>query len=136
MILQILKYIAGFATILTGLVSLVWPTKVFGFTGLTADDGRGITEIRTVLGAVFIGLGAAVLLINDINAYQTLGFMYLAMAGVRGVFMFVDDSVVSSNVISFFVEVFFGIIQAYVFFLLAVVFTSGALVSHHAEEHH
>jgi F-type H+-transporting ATPase subunit a len=33
-------------------------------------------------------------------------------------------------------EVFFGIIQAYVFFLLAVVFTSGALVSHHAEEHH
>ena len=33
-------------------------------------------------------------------------------------------------------EVFFGIIQAYVFFLLAVVFTSGALISHHAEEHH
>ena len=35
-------------------------------------------------------------------------------------------------------EVFFGIIQAYVFFLLAVVFTSGALVSHHGdhgEEH-
>ncbi|MBN1665727.1 MAG: F0F1 ATP synthase subunit A [Anaerolineales bacterium] len=36
-------------------------------------------------------------------------------------------------------EIFFGIIQAYVFFLLAVVFISGALVSHHgdhAEEHH
>ncbi len=36
-------------------------------------------------------------------------------------------------------EVFFGIIQAYVFFLLSVVFISGALVSHHgdhAEEHH
>jgi len=30
-------------------------------------------------------------------------------------------------------EVFFGIIQAYVFFLLAVVFISGALVSHHGE---
>jgi F-type H+-transporting ATPase subunit a len=33
-------------------------------------------------------------------------------------------------------EVFFGAIQAYVFFLLATVFISGATVSHHAEEHH
>ncbi|MFC1997541.1 F0F1 ATP synthase subunit A [Chloroflexota bacterium] len=36
-------------------------------------------------------------------------------------------------------EVFFGVIQAYVFFLLAVVFITGALVSHHgdhAEENH
>jgi F-type H+-transporting ATPase subunit a len=36
-------------------------------------------------------------------------------------------------------ELFFGTIQAYVFFLLAVVFISGALVSHHgdhADEHH
>jgi len=36
-------------------------------------------------------------------------------------------------------EFFFGTIQAYVFFLLATVFISGALVSHHgdhAEEHH
>jgi F-type H+-transporting ATPase subunit a len=36
-------------------------------------------------------------------------------------------------------EIFFGTIQAYVFFLLAVVFISGALVSHHddhSEEHH
>jgi F-type H+-transporting ATPase subunit a len=33
-------------------------------------------------------------------------------------------------------EVFFGIIQAYVFFLLSTVFISGAMVSHHAEEQH
>jgi F-type H+-transporting ATPase subunit a len=34
-------------------------------------------------------------------------------------------------------EVFFGIIQAYVFFLLATMFTSGATVSHHGgDEHH
>jgi len=31
-------------------------------------------------------------------------------------------------------EIFFGIIQAYVFFLLSTVFISGAMVSHHAEE--
>jgi F-type H+-transporting ATPase subunit a len=36
-------------------------------------------------------------------------------------------------------EVFFGIIQSYIFFLLAVVFISSALISHHgdhADEHH
>ena len=32
-------------------------------------------------------------------------------------------------------EVFFGIIQAYVFFLLTVAFISGALVSHHGDDH-
>jgi F-type H+-transporting ATPase subunit a len=32
-------------------------------------------------------------------------------------------------------EVFFGAIQAYVFFLLATVFISGATIGHHAEEH-
>jgi F-type H+-transporting ATPase subunit a len=31
-------------------------------------------------------------------------------------------------------EIFFGIIQAYVFFLLSTVFISGAMVSHHADE--
>lgn len=33
-------------------------------------------------------------------------------------------------------EVFFGIIQAYVFYLLATMFISMALVSHHGDEHH
>ncbi len=33
-------------------------------------------------------------------------------------------------------EVFFGTIQAYVFFLLATVFISGATAGHHGEEQH
>jgi F-type H+-transporting ATPase subunit a len=33
-------------------------------------------------------------------------------------------------------ELFFGVIQAYVFFLLATVFISGATVGHHGEEQH
>jgi F0F1-type ATP synthase membrane subunit a len=32
-------------------------------------------------------------------------------------------------------EIFFGIIQAYVFFLLATMFMSMALVSHHGDDH-
>ncbi len=108
--LEILKIIAAAATILTGAVSLFWPLKVLSFTGLDVNGGRGITEVRTILGALFIGLGAAVLYFNSQETYQVLGITYLVMAVVRGVTMFLDDSVVSSNVISFFSELVLGVI--------------------------
>ena len=110
MILQIIKIIGGAATIITGLVSLFWPLKVPGFTGLDPVGGRGITEIRTILGALFVGLGAAVLYYRSPEAYMILGITYLVMALVRGISIFVDQSPVSSNIISFVVELVFGII--------------------------
>jgi hypothetical protein len=108
MFLNILKIIAGIATILTGVVSLFWPLKVPGFTGLDPNGGRGITEIRTILGALFVGLGAAVLYYRTPEAYMILGITYLAMAVVRGISIFVDKSPESSNIISFVVELVFG----------------------------
>lgn len=110
MFLQILKYIASAATILTGMVSLFWPLKVLGFTGLDVSGGRGVTEIRTILGALFVGLGAAALYFNTPETYQVLGITYLVMAIARGISMFVDDSVIRSNVISVVAELAFGII--------------------------
>ena len=110
MLMQILKIIAGIATILTGIVSLFWPLKVPGFTGLEPNGGRGISEIRTILGALFIGLGAAVLYYNSTEAYAILGITYLAMALVRGISIILDKSAVSSNIISFVVELIFGLI--------------------------
>jgi hypothetical protein len=110
MLLQIMKYVAGIATILTGAISLFWPLNILGFTGLDVNGGRGITEIRSILGALFVGLGAAVLYFNTPETYKVLGITYLVMAVARGISMFVDNSVVSSNVISFVVEVVFGII--------------------------
>lgn len=59
-----LQLIAVIATIITGLVSLIFPHKVQGFTGLIAPGGRGTTEIRSILGGVFIGLGIAVLVLK------------------------------------------------------------------------
>lgn len=110
MFLQILKIIGGIATIITGVVSLFWPLKVPGFTGLEPVGGRGITEIRTILGALFVGLGAAVLYYRSPEAYMILGITYLAMALVRGISIVVDKSAISSNVISFVVELIFGIL--------------------------
>lgn len=110
MLIKILQIIAGVATVVTGIVSLFWPRSVRGFTGLSPDGGRGITEIRSILGAFFVGLGGAVLVLNDPEAYLMLGITYLVVALVRTVSMFVDKSVVRSNVISAVAEIVLGVI--------------------------
>jgi len=108
--MQILQIIAALATIATGLVSLIWPRSVQGFTGLDVSGSRGITEIRAVLGGFFVALGAAPLILDAQAAYQMLGIAYLVVAFTRAVSMFVDKSVVQSNIISLVVEVIFGVI--------------------------
>lgn len=110
MFIKIIQIIAVIATILTGLVSLVNPRGVEGFTGLTAPGARGITEIRSILGGVFIGLGIAVFLLGTRETYQMLGVTYLAIGVVRLVSIFLDKSSVQSNWISLIVEIIFGII--------------------------
>ncbi len=110
MVMQIIKMIGGAATVLTGIVSLFWPLNVQGFTGLEVTSGRGITEIRTILGALFIGLGGAVIFFNSREAYLILGITYLVMALVRGISILVDKSPDSSNLISLGVELVFGIL--------------------------
>jgi hypothetical protein len=110
MILTVLKIIAALGTIATGLVSLIRPTAVTGFTGLSVTGPRGITEIRSILGALFVALGATPLLLNVPATYQMLGITYLVIGFVRLVSMIVDKSVESSNVISLVAEVVFGVI--------------------------
>jgi hypothetical protein len=109
-ILKALQLIAVLLTIVTGLVSLLAPRSVQGFTGLTAPGPRGITEIRAILGGLFIGLGVAVLVLGTREVYQALGIMYLAIAAVRLVSIFVDKSSVQSNWISVATEIVLGII--------------------------
>jgi hypothetical protein len=108
--LNILQVIAVIATIVTGLVSLIWPCRVQGFTGLSALGNRGITEIRSILGGVFIGLGIAVFLLNSPEAYKMLGITYAVIAAVRAVSLFIDRSFESSNIISLVAEIILAII--------------------------
>ena len=108
--MQVLKIIAALCTIATGVVSLVRPQSVTGFTGLKPTGPRGITEIRAVLGGLFIALGVAPLLLGGATAYRTLGIGYLGVAITRAGSMFADRSVERSNVISLVVEIVFGVV--------------------------
>jgi hypothetical protein len=109
-ILQILQILLAAGTIVTGIISLVWPRSVMGFTGLVVPGARGITEIRAVLGGGFIGLGAAPLILGTPVAYQMLGIAYLAIGLARIVGLVVDRSVEGSNLVSLGVEIVAGIV--------------------------
>ena len=108
--LEILQVTMAVGTIATGLISLIRPRAVQGFTGLSAPGPRGITEIRAVLGGGFIGLGLAPLILGVPAAYQTLGIVYLAIAVARIAGMTLDKSLERSNWISLAVEFVAGII--------------------------
>ena len=108
--LQILKIVVAIATVATGALALFAPRSVFGFTGLSAPGPRGITEIRAVLGGLFIGLGLAPFILGSPAAYKMLGIAYLAIFVVRLVSLFVDKSFEQSNYISLAVEIAFGLI--------------------------
>lgn len=108
--LKILQIISVIGTILTGLLSLIAPTKIEGFTGIHPVGGRGITEIRAIFGALFIGLGIAAFVLDKAVAYPMLGIMYLSIAVVRAISMLLDKSIDNSNVISLVIEIVIGII--------------------------
>jgi hypothetical protein len=109
-ILTILKIIAAIGTIATGVLALLRPRSIEGFTGIQASSPRAITEIRSIFGGLFIGLGAAALLLNDPAAYQMLGITYGAIAVTRIISIFLDRSPENSNIISAVVEVVFTVI--------------------------
>jgi hypothetical protein len=108
--LEILKIVMAVVTIATGLISLIRPRSVQGFTGLSAPGPRGITEIRAILGGGFIGLGLAPLILGAPEAYQMLGIAYLVIALARIAGIILDKSFESSNWISLAVEIVAGVI--------------------------
>jgi hypothetical protein len=108
--LEILQIVLAVGTIATGLVSLIRPRAVQGFTGLSAPGPRGITEIRAILGGAFIGLGVAPLILGTPAAYKMLGITYLVIAVARIAGIVLDRSFERSNWISLAVEVVAGII--------------------------
>lgn len=107
--LTILQIIAALATAATGLLAFFKPNAVYGFIGLNANGVRGVSEIRSIFGGLFIGLGLAPLFLGS-TAYLMLGIGYLAIALARTFSIFFDKSTDKSNLISLVTEIVLGII--------------------------
>jgi len=108
--LTILKYVAVAVTLVTGLISIFWPGSIQGFTGLVASSPRATSEIRAVMGGVFVGLAVAVVLFRTPEAFKMLGIAFAAIALVRGISIVVDHAAVQSNLISLASEIVLALI--------------------------
>lgn len=108
-IIQILQMVAAAATILTGALAFIKPSAAFGFTGLKAEGARGVSEIRSIFGGLFIALGSLPFFLGE-TAYLVLGISYLAIAVARLFSIIVDKSFDRSNWISLVIEVILGAI--------------------------
>lgn len=105
---MILKIFSALATAATGLLAFFKPSAAYGFIGLNADGPRGVSEIRSIFGGLFIGLGIAPLFLGD-AAYLMLGIGYLAIAVARAFSIVYDKSYAQSNLISLGIEIVLGI---------------------------
>jgi uncharacterized membrane protein len=106
---QVLKIIAALATAATGLLAFVKPASTYKFIGLNATGVRGVSEIRSIFGGLFIGLGITPLFLGT-PAYQMLGIGYLAIAAARTFSIVFDKSYAQSNLISLVTEIVLGVI--------------------------
>jgi hypothetical protein len=97
-------------TILLGIYSMLKPHSLLRFTGLTSPTGRGVTEVRAVMGALLIGMGAAVLATGGEPGYWILGVTYLSVAAARVLSIFVDKSGNRSNWLSVGFELIMGVL--------------------------
>lgn len=109
-VLLVLKYVCVAVTLATGAISIFWPAKIKGFTGLEASSPRATSEIRAVMGGVFIGLAAAVLVFRTPAVFQTLGIAFAAIALVRAISIVVDKAAVQSNIVSLISEIVLAVI--------------------------
>jgi hypothetical protein len=109
MILQYLQYLACILTVVAGAFALLAPEKAVSLTGLVPKGGRGLTEIRCVMGGLYIALGVTPFFLGSI-AFMMLGIGYLAIGLVRLVSIFIDKSGTQSNWMSLALELVLGVI--------------------------
>ena len=109
MILQYLQYLACILTIISGAFALFAPEKAVALSGLVPQGGRGRTEIRCVMGGLYIALGITPFLLGGVT-FMMLGIGFLAVGLVRLGSIFIDKSGTQSNWMSMALELILGVI--------------------------
>jgi hypothetical protein len=111
--LDILQYVAAFINVAFGLWTLVQPEVVARASSFSLLGERGVAEMRTAFGGYFIGMGVAIVLLNNPEASAAIGIAWLGAAAVRLVTLFIQDRTAITDT-SFFViwasEIFTGAI--------------------------
>ncbi len=143
---EIIPYFRGSATDINFPLALALATvvmvQVYGVWALGAGYFSKFLPVkRLVTGGIFGFIDFVVGILEIILEFaKILSFTFRLFGNIfAGVLLLsILGSLLPALIppILYLFEVFFGAIQAYVFFLLATVFISGATVSHHAEGQH
>jgi F-type H+-transporting ATPase subunit a len=138
---EVVPFLRGSATDLNFTFALafiaVFMTQVFGVWALGVGYFKKFFPIdQLISGGIFGGINFAVGLLEIILEFaKILSFGFRLFGNVfAGALLLSIIGVLTAVGLPaglYLFEIFFGIIQAYVFFLLATVFISGALESHH-----
>lgn len=102
--MKFLQLLVAALTVAYGIWAVLAPETVLSMIGLSASGNRGLTEARTALGALYIGLGGYCLWSRSLSAFGVLGAGFAAMAVVRLAFIFLEDSGTVSNWTSLAIE--------------------------------
>lgn len=80
---QIIKMLAVLFAAGFGVYSIWQPKIVAQAAGFDLPGNKGVAELRTSFGGLFVGLGIAPLILGSDVAYQMLGIAALVTLGVR-----------------------------------------------------
>jgi F-type H+-transporting ATPase subunit a len=143
---EVVPFLRGSATDLNFTFALaviaVVMTQVFGVMALGAPYFEKFFQFKQLIsGGIFGLINFAVGILEIILEFAKIlsfGFRLFGNIFAGALLLSIIGALIAVVIPPFLYlfEIFFGIIQAYVFFLLSTVFISGAMVSHHAEEHH
>lgn len=143
---EVMPFLRGSATDLNFTFALaviaVVMVQVFGVMALGAPYFEKFFQFKQLItGGVFGLINFAVGFLEIILEFAKIlsfGFRLFGNIFAGALLLSIIGALIAVGIPPFLYlfEIFFGIIQAYVFFLLSTVFISGAMVSHHAEEQH
>lgn len=142
---EVVPFLRGTATDLNFTLALafltVLITQIYGVMALGPSYFEKFFQIRQLIsGGIFGAINFAVGLLEIIlELAKILSFAFRLFGNIfAGALLLSIVGALTAVVVPaglYLFEVFFGIIQAYVWFLLATVFFAGATVSHHGDDH-
>jgi len=99
-----LAYIGAGISIAAGVLGFLWPQQVSKTIGLGLPSQLAVSEFRATYGGLFIGAGAAVLIIGSSDAARVLGAAWAGAFIARAVSVVIDRSRSKENIVGLVIE--------------------------------
>ena len=100
---------ASAVTLTLGLLGLLAPGRVAGLMGIRAEGAPGRSEVRATYGGIFLGLGAACLVLRAPEAFAVAGAAWALAALARLGGMAVERDASAKNLSGLAIEEVIGL---------------------------